>query len=96
MKPSPQLKPPEKAGVVSVRPSFDIEGVGKERFFSFLCGEETTSDFGPFEVYVICSLRVPKTWICDSSVLGKKQTNILPNGGLMVIYHGNFVKNQRI
>ena len=32
------------------------------------------------------------SWICDSSMLGKKVKHILPNGRLIVIYHGTIRK----
>ena len=34
-------------------------------------------------------------WICDSKMLGTSSKNILPKGGLMVIYHGIFRNNLR-
>ncbi len=30
----------------------------------------------------------PWSWICDSSMLGKSSKKSLPNGGLIMIYHG--------
>ena len=39
-----------------------------------------------------CSQTKSLLWICDSRMLGKSSKNILPKGGLMVIYHGRIRK----
>ena len=37
-------------------------------------------------------LGIATTWICMATMLGKSSKHILPNGGLMVIYHSTMKK----
>ena len=72
-------------------------------FSAKLSGPPRQSNFGawvcnPYQIGYALEWNPPepsnstKTWICDCFMLGKSSKNVLPNGGLKMIYHGTIRK----